>query len=202
MITAEYKLDYVVARLIERLEGTRRTFKPDGLDDLQKHFTQIARDYVSTAMNEFREVGLSEQADLHVAFIEREVMQTFLPRYVRLANDANRNESSQYGLRWFGGLAGRLALGGISLASLVLMPRLRLQGMFYPALPVLLMLPFLPDITRWFYERRHRNALQQIVNDMSVIQESQTDYEPRLYQVEDESDTTRAKSIESHQEKV
>ena len=174
MIPSEYKLDFIVARLIERLEGTRRSFGPRESAEAHTAFERISKEYVAVAMGEFREVALDEQPDLHVIFVEREVQETFLPRYTRLAVQANATESKTL----LGGPVGRLFIGILSLALLILLPRMNMTWLFYPSVPFLLTAPFFPDVVRWLYRRKHRTGLEAIVQDMGTIQSRNNDYEP------------------------
>jgi len=178
MIPSEYKLDFVVARLIERLEGTRRSFGPADQEEAEIAFSRIAGEHITAALGEFREVALADDPELHASFIEREVMKTFLPRYLPVALEANRLEASGYGLRLFAGPLGRIVIGFLSLMLLILMPRFKMLWLFYPSLPILLTAPFFPDLWGWLNRRKYRRILQEIVADMMTIQSRNDDYEP------------------------
>jgi hypothetical protein len=184
MIPSEYKLPFVVARLIERLEGTRRSFGGDEDDKAAEAFARISEEHLEAAMGEFREVALANGPDAHVDFVQTELRTTFLPRYTRLALKANVAEASGHGLGVMGGVFGRVCFGLLVVLMLWIGARLPvLKWIPVPylsayLLPFLLAIPFLPDILGWLHRRKHRAALTAIVADMDLIQERSEDYEP------------------------
>lgn len=178
MIISEYKLDFVVARLIERLESTRPTFDASMQQEMKESFSRIASEHLDAVIGEFREMGMTDHPDAHAAFLRQEVMQTFLPRYTPMALAANQSEKSGFGLGPLATPIGRIVIGFVAIVLCVLLPRLKLLWLFYPALPFLLVSPFVPDIFRLIYTRRYRRRLQSVVQDMSTIQERFADYVP------------------------
>ena len=167
-----------MARLIERLEGSRRSYRSSEMENAGMAWNRITVEHVETAMAEFKEVALADHPELHVEFVRREVMETFLPRYARVAAQLTAKEERGYGIGFLYGVMGRLVFGMVAVAVLMLLPRMHLQSLLYPMMPLLFLLPFLPDVLRWAARRQYRNELQEIVSDMAVIQERSGDYEP------------------------
>lgn len=178
MIISEYKLDFVVARLIERLESTRPTFDASMHQEMQESFSRIASEHLDAVIGEFREMGMADHPDIHADFLRQEVMHTFLPRYTPMALAANQSEKNGFGIGPLSTPVGRIVIGFMAIFTCVLLPKLKLLWLFYPALPFLLVSPFVPDILRLIYTRRYRRKLQNVVQDMSTIQERFADYVP------------------------
>ena len=178
MIPSEYKLDFIVARLIERLEGTRRSYRHENPEGAESAFARIADEHLEAALGEYREVAMSDHPELHETFIRREVKETFLPRYTRLALEANASEANGFGLGAMGGILGRLLFGLLALGCLLILPKTGFIKTFLGLLPFVLALPFLPDLLRFLFQRKHRRELTEIVADMNLIQERIEDYEP------------------------
>jgi len=168
MSPPSYRLDRVSANLIERLEGARMTWMGDS-KAAQEGFRRIAEEYVDTVVAEHDELLGSPSWG---ALLRRELLQTFLPRYARVAIDHNEDEGAGY-YAWRRGdpvarvLASFVALGGASLIYRFTHHPLSL-GLFIVALAV----PFLPEIRRGWYRRRYRALLQEIIDDMGRIQDS------------------------------
>lgn len=168
MPPSSYRLDTVSANLIERLEGSRPTWMGDAAA-ADAGFRRIADEYVTTVVAEHDQL-MGEPG--WGALLRREVMETFLPRYTRLAIDHNQDEGAGYHA-WRRGdpvarvLATFAALGGASLVYRFTHHPLSL-GLFIIALAV----PFVPEIRRQWFRKRYRDLLQEVVDDMSRIQES------------------------------
>jgi hypothetical protein len=178
MIPSDYRLEQVVARLIERLEGARPSF-PDDPERAAAAFRRTAEEHVEAAIAEFSEVSLTQDPDLHAAFLRREVLETFLPRYHRLATDMTRREERGFG---FGPLAdplGRLGLAGFSLLFLwFVLVRLAWLPVIWPLVLLDLSLVFWPDLAASAHRRWYANRLHRVVADMARIQEQSNAYAP------------------------
>ncbi len=178
MVPTDYRLDHVVARLIERLEAQRPTFA-DRPDEGRAAFERTARAHVEAAVAEMRATGWADAPDAHAAFLEREVMDTFLPRYHAVAMRMNEVEAGGYG---FGRLAeplGRLGLfAGVLLFGWVVLLKLITLPVIWPLVVLTAAVPFAPDIARVLYRRRHLAELTEIVDDMTRIQEQHDAYLP------------------------
>jgi len=170
MIPTEYRLEQVVARLIERLDGARRSY--DNPDLMRAEFERIADEHVRGALGEFREVGMVDEPQHHEEFLANEVSETFLPRYLKLAEEMNFAERRGFGM---GALAKPLGRIGLVVATLMLVWFLELRfirlPVIWPVMFVTLSLPFWPDIAGWLHRRRYLASLQSVLADMSWIQE-------------------------------
>ena len=161
MVASDYRLEQVTARLIERLEGTRRSFVGDP-EAGKAAFERIAGEHVEAAIGEYREVALADDPEPQAELLRREVFQTFLPRYTRIALDMNRSEARRYGFGWLGSPLGRIAFGVLALILMFAAFRMPgLRGMGWTLLPLLLPLPIAPDIVGMFVRGRHRRQLQR-----------------------------------------
>jgi len=181
MIPSEYRLEQVTARLAHRLEGTRRSFIGD------KHgaaaaFERVANEVVDHAIAEFRSDGFVDHPDEHAAFLRREVMQTFLPRYTRMATQMNHREASGFGLGFLYGAVGRVVLVMAALAMVALLFR-------SPGSPVFTLLamvplffgPFVPDFVSPFALRRLHPAPVPSPQHPNVFHESCNHPPPSVY---------------------
>ncbi|HHO51114.1 MAG TPA: hypothetical protein ENK18_09655 [Deltaproteobacteria bacterium] len=171
MVPSDYRLDHVTARLIERLEGARRTFGDDERA-ARAAFEETASAHIEAVIAEYRALAF-EEPSAHAAFLEREVLQTALPRYVRLAVQMNRAEAEGFGFGWLAEPLGRFALVGVAAVGLLLMVRLAAAPLMWPLLLFDLSLPLWPSIGAWLGGRRYTNQVVQIVDDMARIQDSE-----------------------------
>ena len=175
MVPEAYRLEQVVVRLVERLEGARRSVATDE-ERAQAEFGRIAADFVEAAVGEYGEVAL-EEPQHHAAFLRTEVMETFLPRYRRLALKMTEREEQGYGLGRLAEPLGRLLLGGAALVALYLEMRFLVASrLAWPLIPVILAVPFAPDMLRVASRNQYRNELQALVDDMEKIQKQAEAY--------------------------
>lgn len=178
MIPTDYRLDQVAARLIERLEGARPTFVDD-VDAARQAFQRIAEDHVDAAIAEYRELAVIEALEPQARLLRREILETFLPRYHRLALEQTRLEESGYGFGWLAEPPGRLGLLIVALLVLwFVLLRLIYLPVVWPLVLVDLSLIFWPDIAGMLYRTRYRRRLERVVADMGRIQEQARAYLP------------------------
>lgn len=178
MIPRDYRLDYVVARLIERLEGQRRTFSKNAAQ-AREAFERTAREQVDAAIGEMRGTGWTDDEDRHAEFLRREVLETFLPRYHAVATRMGDVEGRGYGLGPLSEPLGRLGLvGGALLFGWLVLLKLIALPIVWPLVLLTLAVPFSPDIASMLYRRRYRGELDAIVEDMTRIQDQQNAYLP------------------------
>jgi hypothetical protein len=171
MVPSDYRLDSVAARLIERLEGARPTHTDPSTAEAA--FREVAEHHVAAAIAEYRALG-AEDPEAHAAFLRREVLQTMLPRYARLAARMTAAEQRGYG---FGPLAGPIGIPALAVVAFALFFFVlrRLLG-WWEAWPLLLLdatLPFWPLGAAWLHVRRHRADLEALVADMERIQDAE-----------------------------
>ncbi len=176
MVPADYRLDTVVARLIERLEAVRPTFGTDG-EAAFTAFREHAESHVNAAVAEFREMVPDEDPDEHAAFLRREIFDIALPRYHRHAMEHSAAEGRNFGFGPLGEPGGRIALFAFALFALVvIMPRVIEFPISWPLLLLDLVLPFTPTIAASIARRRYAARLQELVADMGRIQDSERTY--------------------------
>lgn len=175
MVPSDYRLDYVTARLIERLEGARPSYagQPEAA---MEAFTRVATQHVEAAIAEYQELALQDPAP-QAAILRQEVLQTFLPRYHRVAVAFNQAEEGGFGFGPLAQPAGRLALGAASLFALVWLMRLSHLPLVWPLILLDLSLVFWPDIAAWLQRRHHLQNLHAIVHDMGRIQDQSLAYQ-------------------------
>lgn len=177
MVPSDYRLDHVTARLIERLEGARPSF-PDDPEQARQAFGRVAKEHVEAALAEYREVAL-EEPGAQATLLRHEVLETFLPRYHRVAMEMTRAEESGFG---FGPLAEPLGRLGLLAGAMVILWFVLLRLVHLPVVwPLVLLdlsLVFWPDIAAWLSRRRYLRKLHRIVEDMGRIQDQAIAYLP------------------------
>lgn len=172
MVPTDYRLEHVCVRLIDRLEGARRSFAGDR-DKAGAEFRRIAGEMVDAAIGEYRAVAVEPPAE-HAEFLQREVIDTFLPRYTRVAVDMTTREQRGYGVGFFANPAGRVVLVALAIAVAALEFRAGGARLGWIGVGLVAIVPFVPDILAALWRRRHQIELQEIVDDMAKIQ-SQAD---------------------------
>ncbi|MBN2798596.1 MAG: hypothetical protein JXX28_05555 [Deltaproteobacteria bacterium] len=175
MLPSDYRLDFVVARLIERLEGTRPSYAGK-LEEADGAYARIAEAHVEAALTEFSDLVGRREADAHRDFLLGEVRQTFLPRYARLSAGMTRDEERGHGLGPLAGPLGRIVLVALTLLLLLPLGRFLYLPVSWPFGLALLALPFLPDIVAWLRRRQYLRALSALVEDMGRIQDQASAY--------------------------
>lgn len=175
MIPEDYRLEQVAAGLVERLDGARASF--DDAEQARAAFARMTEEHLAAVVAEWRALGWNEDPERHAAFLRREIVDTFLPRFTREAVRITASEASGHGL---GGLAtpvGRLGLVGVTLGAIFLFGRFVYLPWIWPLLLAALALPFLPDVLAWLSQRAYRSALERAVSDMARIQDQALAYD-------------------------
>ena len=176
MVPTDYRLDHVVARLIERLEGQRPTFagKPD---EALAAFRRSTEAHLDAAIGEMNATGWTDSPERHAAFLRREVLETFLPRYTDRAVKMTEVVSGGYGMGRLADPLGRLGLfAGTALFGWLILLKLIALPIVWPLLLLTLAFPFSPDIASLLHRRRYRADLTAMVEDMTRIQEQERAY--------------------------
>lgn len=177
MIPSEYRLEQVTARLTQRLEGTRRSFVRDPAG-AQAAFERIAEEVVDHVISEFRADGFVDYPDEHAAFLRREVMGTFLPRYTRLATAMTDREAAGFGLGPLATAVGRVGLIAMTVMLAVLLFRAPGSPLFkLVALVPLIGAPFVPDFVSYFARLKYHRELMASLNDQKLIQDGAQEYQ-------------------------
>lgn len=168
MTVASYRIDQVCADLIERLEGARPTFALDE-DAAVEAFRRIAAEHVDTVIAEHDAVlGTPGWG----ALLRREVMETFLPRYIRLALDHNQLEADGYHAWRKGDPVSRLLLTFAALVVATAAYRLLHTPLTLGLFVLAFVVPFAPELRRGWHRRRYAALLQEVIDDMGRIQDS------------------------------
>jgi hypothetical protein len=167
MPATPYRLDTVAASLVERLEGARRTWvgQPTAAAE---GMTRIASETLDLVIAEHDRIMPGSRWG---PMLRRELMETFLPRYIRLAVAHNAQEADGYGA-WRGGdpLA-RVAATGGALMGAIILERLLHHPLTLLLFIFALFVPVLPELRAWYHRSRYSGALQDAVDDMGRIQE-------------------------------
>jgi hypothetical protein len=178
MVPSEYRLEKVASRIADRLEASRRSYEGEP-DRAAAAFREVAAAMVEDVIAELRLDGFTDDPDRHAGFLRREVLETFLPRYTRLATRQTESEARGFGLGVLQGPVGRVVLFlGILLVAALMM---RAAGPFYLKFSLLVPLigtVFLPDVVAAVGRVRHRRALDEALEDMRLLQERALDYTP------------------------
>ncbi|MBW1877263.1 MAG: hypothetical protein JRJ84_02780 [Deltaproteobacteria bacterium] len=175
MVPTDYRLEQVCTRLIERLEGARRTYV--GFPERAViAFNRIAAEQVEAAIREYREVALADHPEDQATLLRREVLATFLPRYTRLAVQMTAREEAGFGMGVFAEPMGRAVLAAIAVFFLFFCWRLVRVPLLWPMLLAILVLPFASDLVRWMYQGWYGRRLEAVLGDMARIQEQAGTY--------------------------
>jgi hypothetical protein len=166
MTAPSYRLDTIALNLIERLEGARRTWSQDPAA-AERELSRIAAEQLDRILAEHDEIldtpGWSATA-------RREVLETFLPRYIRLAVDHNALEERGYNAWRRGDPIARIIGGGAAITLAMAVARLVHHPAALVGFAIALCVPFIPEIRRFHFRRRYRAELQLVVDDMARIQ--------------------------------
>lgn len=175
MAPPSFRLDTLAVNLIERLEPVRRAH----LDDPGRARAALERTTSQIAANVAQECRQLLGDDAQARRIEQEAVDTFLPRYARLALDQNRAEQ-RTALTPVNVLAQRLApvlgalIAGRVLAALAPGP----WDVLFVALPFLGL--FGPELLSVAARRRYRAELQALADDLGRLQDADERLTPTL----------------------
>ena len=167
MTTPSYRLDTICGNLIERLEGARRTWRTDP-EGAAAGLERIAAEQLNRILDDYEDIY---DGPAWPNTVRREVLQTFLPRYVRLAIDHNRLEERGYDAWRSGDPIARVVGGLVALGAAGLVVRVVHRPAALIAFAVAMAVPFIPEIRRFHYRRRYGQLLQEVVDDMGRIQD-------------------------------
>lgn len=167
MPPASYRLDTVATQLIERLEAHRPTW----LDDppaARAGFSRITAEVLDRVIAEHDELyGDADQS----AVLRRELTETFLPRYARLALAHNEREARGFDAWRKGDLFSRVISGGLALFFALIATELFRNPLALLTWVAALLVPFIPELRAGWQRNRYRGFLQDAVDDMGRIQD-------------------------------
>lgn len=168
MAPPSFRLDHLAVLFIERLEAARRAH----LDDPEAAAAAIratTAELVAAQAEECRSMlGDAHQA----ALIEKEGLDSFLPRYTRLALAQNADEARGYGLVLRDGLLSRavVTLTLFALATVLVRVFPGPVDLVFYLLPIAA--PVLPELRAWAARRRYQAHLQELVDDLGRLQDA------------------------------
>lgn len=167
MAPASFRLDTLAANLIERLEPVRRAHL-DAPDAARAAIQKTTRDIAENVARECRSVMGDE---IQARRIETEAVETFLPRYARLAVEQNRVERREAITPVNVVVQRLLPLIGGMVASAVLLDAV--PGPWDPAFFLLpLVALFGPEWIGAWARRRYRSELQDLADDLGQLQDA------------------------------
>lgn len=177
MTPTDHRLDHVSARLVERLEGSRRAWRSP--EEIARESARIADEQLDGVTGELREVMPGPEAEHHAAFLRTEVHRTILPRYLDLARRFNDVERRNFGFGPLGDPIGRVAVALLALVFAgVFLLRFLWEPAIWPLVPVVFSAPLWPDLVAWIWRRRLARDLQALVDDAARIQDQAQAYVP------------------------
>jgi hypothetical protein len=189
MVPEKYGLAAIGRFLIEQFELRRPGLK-EWTPEVERSLRQQAEDDLVQMERQLKEMGIDDpQYWQRVRGVLDDIL---VPRYARIAAGEVALAKREYGL-WRGG--DLLARGAVALLGAVLqIIALRLPIPVYEKwLPMLLLVggPLFPDLAMWWYARRYRNKLRDLLIDLARANAGLDTYRPL-------SELTR--SLEMHAE--
>jgi hypothetical protein len=194
MSTGSYSLPGVTAAVVERLEGARRTWLTEPVD-ARAGLTRIAAEHVERVIAEHDELLGDDGTG---AVLRREVIDTMLPRYLRLAVDHNELEHIGYKSWRKGDPAARIAATLFALLLAYGVTRLVHSPVALLSFGVALLVPFVPELRANWYRRRYQAELQSLVDDMVRIQVELDRFPAAIAAEPSASRVTRPKEVEGN----
>lgn len=176
MAPSSYRLDTLAALLVARLEATRRAH----LEDPAAATEAIARKTRELVAAQAAECRATMGDEAQARRIEREGVETFLPRYTRVALRQNAVEAKGFGVIFPDHLLGRV--GSTVLLFLVALFAMRAWPNPFELLWFLLPVsaPFLPELRAWSARRRYQAELQELTDDLARLEEAEDRLAPVL----------------------
>lgn len=174
MIPSDFRLDTVSVHLVERLEGARRSYV-DRPGEAPPAFLRIAEELVADASAEV--VEYSDSAD-YPAVLRREIIETFLPRYTRLALEHNALEKRRFGAWRAGDPVARLITTGAAVVGAAIFSRFFPSVFAAVAWISVLLVALMPELRAAWYKRLYQRDLQAVVDDMARIHDHLDVYTP------------------------
>jgi hypothetical protein len=174
MIPSDFRLDTVSVHLVERLEGARRSYM-DRPDEAPPAFLRIAEELVTDAASEVQEY--TDDAE-YPTVLRREILETFLPRYTRLALEHNELEKTRFGAWRSGDPIARLITTGAAVLGAALFSRFFPSVFAAVAWIAVLLVALMPELRAAWYRRLYQRDLQAVVDDMARIHDHLDVYNP------------------------
>ena len=156
----------VLFAVLTDAEHRRRGLDPD---EAEEKLTEAAKEKLQEIHASYVECGGTED---YFADLTREILETSLPEYVPRAIEQTRLEREGYDLWRCGDPVARAAFGLLGLVLGGILIALPFVPIFEDSFAFLLALAgfFFPEITRFFYDRRHSKFLNRMILDAESYQ--------------------------------
>lgn len=164
---SSFRLDTLTVHLVGRLEATRRAHL-DAPDAAREAFARVTQEAAGALARECRELGDDSQA----ALLEREAIETFLPRYTRMALAQNSVEAAGYGGILGDGIVARVVATGLAVALAFAVSRFLPGTLKEVPLVLAVFTPILPELRLWWTRRAWTRALQELADDLGRVQDA------------------------------
>ncbi len=174
MVPSDFRLDTVCVHLVERLEGSRRSYL-DRPEQALPAFRRIAEELVASAASEAAEYV--DDPD-HPQLLQREVLETFLPRYTRLALEFNELEKRRFGAWRQGDPIARVITTGLAIFGAAVLSRFFPSVLAAVAWLFVVLVATMPELRAAWFKRLYQRDLQAVVDDMARIQDHLDVYSP------------------------
>jgi cytochrome P450 len=177
MVPEKYRLPAVGRFLLEQFE-LRRPGIREWSPEIEAQLRRDAESELQVMEKQLREMGMDDPG--YWQRVRRALDEILLPRYGALATGEIELARRDYGI-WRGGdLIARatFALAGFLLGIVcVEVPYIPIQAKWFPAL-LLVLGPLFPDVAMWWYRRRYRKKLEELVRDLAKASETLETYRP------------------------
>jgi hypothetical protein len=177
MVPSRYQLAAVGRFLLEQFE-LRRPGLREWTPEVEASFRQQAEAELQQMQRQARELEMDDPQ--YWQRVRRVVDEILLPRYGKIATEEIALGKKDYGI-WRGGdLVARAAFGvaGFILGIIAVeIPYIPIYAKWFPAV-LLVAGPLFPDVAMWWYRRRYRNKLDELVSDLGKVSDTLETYRP------------------------
>jgi hypothetical protein len=177
MVPEKYSLAAVGRYLLEQFE-LRRPGVREWTPQLEESLRQQAEAELVSMEKQLREMEIDDPQ--YWQRVRRVIDDILLPRYAKIATDEIALARKEYGI-WRGGdlvARGTFALAGFILGIIAVeIPYIPIYEKWFPAL-LLVGGPFFPDAAMWWYRRRFRRKLEDLVRDLAKANQTLETYRP------------------------
>ncbi|MGZ6142292.1 MAG: hypothetical protein ACXWLM_03085 [Myxococcales bacterium] len=177
MVPEKYRLAAVGRFLLEQFELRRPGIK-EWTPQVEASFREQAEAEIVQMERQLKELEIDDPQ--YWQRVRRVVDDILLPRYAKIATDELALAKREYGI-WRGGdLVARatFAAAGFILGILAVeVPYIPITAKWFPAV-LLVAGPMFPDVVMWWYRRRYRRRLEELVRDLDKASETLDTYRP------------------------